>query len=81
MTKDEQLRYLERLYGDVEDGNCTLTDMSVEMDINGGKEIRLSVVYSRSAQVNQAPAHNHSTYTIPSNTHDITPSWMYITSS
>jgi hypothetical protein len=59
MTKEEQLRYLEQIYGDIEDGNCDLSEAVLHQDISGSKEIRLSVVYSRSAQVSQAAGHNH----------------------
>jgi hypothetical protein len=59
MTREEQLRYLEQIYGDIEDGNCDLTEAVLHQDIGGSKEIRLSVAYNRRAQVNQAAAHNY----------------------
>jgi len=58
MNKEQSLRLLEKLYGDIEDGTVSLIGYENSFGADGSS--RTSLQYVQNAAPSQASAHNHS---------------------
>lgn len=64
MNKDQQLRYLETVYGMIEDGKASLVSFEQTSDVYGNLDTTFTVAFKKSARVSGPiqslqPVHMH----------------------